>query len=85
MGLRKDGSDDFAIQAKLRLFDPHPSHANHHVGLVVCEKDGGWDFEGQLTLNVFAIFAFHRGFPVSVWWLKLLCLGTPEKILLTEG
>lgn len=48
--MRKDGSDNSAIQAKLRQFDTHPVHNNHPVGLLGCDKDGGWDFEGQLML-----------------------------------
>jgi len=49
-GLRKDGSNNSVIQAKLRQFDTHPVHANHPTGLVGWDKDGGWDFEGQLML-----------------------------------
>ena len=48
--MRKDGSDNFAIQAKPRQFDTRPAHDNHPVGLVGWDKDGRWEFEGQLML-----------------------------------
>jgi len=45
--LRKDESKDFAMQTKLRLFDAHPAHDDHHVGLAGWEKDGVWDSDAN--------------------------------------
>lgn len=48
--MKTGSTDSFAIQAELRQFDTHPAHNNHPAGFAGWDKDGGWDFEGQLML-----------------------------------